>query len=181
MHKVLNFLVYLFAFLQELPLAKGENVKVDDYIDPFDYAALVDIKDELLIGDTALAIDHVNEDIGKFEELQKKIQYLESAMVQHASKHIVDKDDVEDADLMLKEMDVHVLSTFKEHLVDLKKHMMQPHPPFTNETMQQISALVNTAELFLNISKLRVNQVKHSFKQNRRSALFILSALVHHR
>ena len=69
----------------------------------------------------------------------------------------------------------------KSTLVDLKKHMMQPHPPFTNETMQQISALVNTAELFLNISKLRVNQVKPSFKQNRRSALFILSALVHHR
>ena len=49
---------------------------------------------------------------------------------------------------------------FKDHLVDLKEHMMQPHPPFTNETMQQIGALVNTAELFLNMSKLRVNQVR---------------------
>merc|ERR1719347_445953 len=38
--------------------------------------------------------------------------------------------------------------------------MKQPHPPFNNETMQQIGALVNTAELFLNMSKMRVNQVE---------------------
>merc|ERR1719341_1309624 len=38
--------------------------------------------------------------------------------------------------------------------------MMQPHPPFNNETMQQIGTLVNTAELFLNISNMRVNQVE---------------------
>ena len=57
-------------------------------------------------------------------------------------------------------MDAHVLGVFKDHLIDLKEHMMQPHPPFTNETMQQIGALVNTAELFLNMSKLRVNQVR---------------------
>ena len=59
------------------------DVKLDDYVDPFDYAALVNIKDELLIGDTALAIDHIDEDIDKFEELSKKIHYLESAMAQH--------------------------------------------------------------------------------------------------
>jgi len=143
-----------------MPAEGLEDVKMEDYIDPFDYAALVDIKDELLVGDTALAIDHIDEDINKFEELKKKIHYLENAMAQHASKHVVDGDDVEDADLMLKEMDTHVLSVFKDHLVDLKEHMMQPHPPFTNETMQQIGALVNTAELFLNMSKSRVNQVE---------------------
>ena len=135
-------------------------MKLDDYVDPFDYAVLVNIKDELLIGDTALAIDHIDEDIEKFEELSMRIQYLESTMAQHSRKNIVDKDDVEDADLMLKEMEINVLGVFKEQLVGLKEHMIQPHPPFNNKTMQQIGALVNTAELFLNMSKMRVNQVR---------------------
>jgi len=164
MHQVLNFFVVLIVSRKELaratPVNGAGNVKIEDYIDPFDYAALVNIKDELLIGDTALAIDHIDEDINKFEELSKKIHYLESAMAQHASNHVVDEDNVEDADLMLKEMDIHVLRVFKEHLVDLKGHMMQPHPPFNNETMQQIGTLVNTAEFFLNMSKMRVNQVE---------------------
>ena len=160
MHQVLNFFVVLIS-LKKLatPVNGSGDVNVEDYIDPFDYAALVNIKDELLIGDTALAIDHIDEDIDKFEELSKKIHYLESSMAQHTSNHIVDGDDVEAADLTLKEMDIHVLGVFKKHLVDLKEQMMQPHPPFNNETMQQIGALVNTAELFLNMSKMRVNQV----------------------
>jgi len=161
MHQVLNFFVVLIS-LKKLatPVNGSGDVNVEDYIDPFDYAALVNIKDELLIGDTALAIDHIDEDIDKFEELSKKIHYLESSMAQHTSNHIVDGDDVEAADLTLKEMDIHVLGVFKKHLVDLKEQMMQPHPPFNNETMQQIGALVNTAELFLNMSKMRVNQVE---------------------
>ena len=173
MHGILILLKLLVALQEMATSTDGADDVVKDYIDPFDYAALVDIKDELLIGDTALAIDHIDEDIDKFEELKKKIHYLESAMAQHASKHIVDGDDVEDADLMLKEMDTHVLGVFKEHLVDLKEHMMQPHPPFTNETMQQIGSLVNTAELFLNMSKLRVNQVRIFFK-----VLFDTSSLI---
>ena len=56
-----------------MPAEGLEDVKMEDYIDPFDYAALVDIKDELLVGDTALAIDHIDEDIDKFEELKTKI------------------------------------------------------------------------------------------------------------
>ena len=162
MLKVQNFFVLLIISLEDLVTSVNEagDVKLDDYVDPFDYAVLVNIKDELLIGDTALAIDHIEEDIKKFEELSKKIQYLESTMAQHSRKNIVDKDDVEDADLMLKEMEINVLGVFKEHLVGLKEHMMQPHPPFNNETMQQIGALVNTAELFLNMSKMRVNQVR---------------------
>jgi len=161
MLKVLNLFVVLISMKELVTPVNGAGyVKMEDYIDPFDYAALVNIKDQLIIGDTAQAIDHVHEDIDKFEELSKKIHHLESAMAQHASNHIVDGDDVEDADLMLKEMDIHVLGVFKEHLVDLKEHMMQPHPPFNNETMQQIGALVNTAELFLNMSKMRVNQVE---------------------
>ena len=162
MRQVQNFFVVLIISLEHLSTSVNGagDVKLDDYVDPFDYAALVNIKDELLIGDTALAIDHIDEDIDKFEELSKKIHYLESVMAQHASKHIVDKDDVEDADLMLKEMDINVLGVFKEHLVGLKEHMKQPHPPFNSETMQQIGALVNTAELFLNMSKMRVKQVR---------------------
>ena len=80
MHQVLNFFVVLIS-LKELatPVNGSGDVNVEDYIDPFDYAALVNIKDELLIGDTALAIDHIDEDIDKFEELSKKIHYLESA------------------------------------------------------------------------------------------------------
>jgi len=158
---MINFFVALIC-MKELatPVNGAGYVKMEDYIDPFDYAALVNIKDQLLIGDTALAIDHVHEDIDKFEKLSKKIHHLESAMAQHASNHVVDGDDVEDADLMLKEMDIHVLRVFKEHLVDLKEHMMQPHPPFNNETMQQIGTLVNTAELFLNMSNMRVSQVE---------------------
>ena len=160
---MINFFVALIC-MKELatPVNGAGYVKMEDYIDPFDYAALVNIKDQLLIGDTALAIDHVHEDIDKFEKLSKKIHHLESAMAQHASNHVVDEDNVEDADLMLKEMDIHVLRVFKEHLVDLKGHMMQPHPPFNNETMQQIGTLVNTAEFFLNMSKMRVNQVRNS-------------------
>ena len=132
MHEVLNLFVVLISLKEwattekewATPVNGAGDVEMEDYIDPFDYAALVNIKDELLIGDTVLAIDHIDEDIDKFEELSKKIHYLESAMAQHASNHIVDGDDVEDADLMLKEMDIHVLSVFKEHLVDLKEHMM---------------------------------------------------------
>ena len=108
-----NLFVCLLTFTNELatPVEGAEDVKMEDYIDPFDYAALVDIKDELLVGDTALAIDHIDEDINKFEELKQKIHYLENAMAQHASKHVVDGDDVDDADLMLKEMDTRVFHT----------------------------------------------------------------------
>ena len=53
MHQVLNFFVVLIVSRKELaratPVNGAGNVKIEDYIDPFDYAALVNIKDELLI------------------------------------------------------------------------------------------------------------------------------------
>ena len=58
MRQVQNFFVVLIISLEHLSTSVNGagDVKLDDYVDPFDYTSLVNIKDALLIGDTALAI-----------------------------------------------------------------------------------------------------------------------------
>merc|ERR1719430_2525881 len=134
---------------------------------------MVDVKDELLIGDTALVLDHIDVDVAEFEELKKRIHFLESTLAKHANKHIVSDQEIKDADLMLRELDAKVMKPFEDHLLALKDQMMKPHKKYDNETKAQIGALIQTAELFLETAQARVEsveQVEHEWDAAEESA-----------
>ena len=126
----------------------------EEQSDSLDYAAMVDTRDELLIGDTALVLDHIDIDVDEFEKLKKRIRYLEGAMVKHANRQVVDEGQIKDAEFMLHELDTKVMGPFKEHLVALKAQILKPHLKYDNKTIAQISTLVKTAELFLQTAQV---------------------------
>jgi len=128
--------------------------------DTFDYAALVDAEEELLIGDTALALDHIDVDVEEFEDLKKRIHFLESTIAKHSNKRVVGEEELSDANFMLRELDSKVIKPFEEHLIALKTQMLRPHPKYDNETILQISTLIHTAEAFLETAEERVQAVE---------------------
>ena len=136
-----------------LKMNNGVQEKVEQS-NSFDYAAMVDTRDELLIGDTALVLDHIDIDVDEFERLKKRIRYLEGAMVKHADRQVVEAGEIKNAEFMLHELDTKVMGPFKEHLVALKAQIMKPHLKYDNQTIAEISTLVRTAELFLQTAQV---------------------------
>ena len=57
-------------------------------------ASVIESKDELLIGDTALVLDHIDIDIGEFEDLKRRIRFLEATMLRHGQRRVVEEKEV---------------------------------------------------------------------------------------
>ena len=123
-----------------------------------DYADMISIEDELSIEDEALALAHVEMDINDFEDLKKTIAYLEEHISKHADVNVVDSKELVEADKMLKDLDVKVIKPYEQELLSLKSQIGKLNHKFDNESISQISAIVENAEMFLQTSKERLEQ-----------------------
>ena len=81
-----------------------ESEDVDENIAVF--AGLISIKDEASLDDEALVLAHIQSDIEDFEDLKKTVAFLVHHLGKHADIHVVKALELEEADKVLKELDV---------------------------------------------------------------------------
>eukprot|EP00092_Neocalanus_flemingeri_P034893 GFUD01037968.1.p1 GENE.GFUD01037968.1~~GFUD01037968.1.p1 ORF type:complete len:519 (+),score=133.51 GFUD01037968.1:60-1616(+) len=125
-----------------------------------EYADMIPIEDELEIGDEALVLAHLEKDINDFEDLKKTIAYLEEHISKHSDVHVVASNDLVDADHMLKDLDVKVIKPYEQQLVSLKSQIVKLNNKFDNESIAEIITIVENAEMFLETTMEKVQQVE---------------------
>eukprot|EP00092_Neocalanus_flemingeri_P026089 GFUD01028275.1.p1 GENE.GFUD01028275.1~~GFUD01028275.1.p1 ORF type:complete len:587 (-),score=164.45 GFUD01028275.1:57-1817(-) len=142
-------------------LGKSSQLKVNDTDDIIaEYADKISIEDEFEIGDEALVLAHLEKDINDFEDLKKTIAFLEKHISKHSDVHVVASQDLVDADHMLKDLDLKVIKPFEQQLVSLKSQIVKLNNKFDNEFISEFVAIVVNAEMFLETSLEKVEEVE---------------------
>lgn len=125
-----------------------------DEFDPFDYAAMTELKAFLSRGDTGLVLDTLGEELQGFKELEDKVHFLEATMEEHGERRVVAGKAVEEAGALLQDIDLKVLQVFEEELAGLKLEVERTPLVFSQEVVQRIADVVQEAEIFLQLSKV---------------------------
>jgi hypothetical protein len=131
-----------------------ESEDIKDNID--DYAGMISIKDEASINDEALVLAHIQSDIEDFEDLKKTIAYLKHHLGKHADIHVVKSLELEEADKVLKELDVKVIKFYEQELMSLKSQIPKLKHKFDNQSIDEITLIVENAEMFLQLSMEKI-------------------------
>merc|ERR1712096_128609 len=123
-------------------------------------ADMISVEDELSLEDEALALAHVDMDIKDFEGLKKTIAYLEDHIRKHADVNVVESKELVEADKMLKDLDAKIIKPYEQELLSLKSQIEKLNHKFDNESIVQINAMVENAEMFLQTSNERLEQME---------------------
>ena len=144
----------LLALLASAPTVATEAKDQANEFDPFDYAAMVQLKGFLSMGDTDQVLDHIDVELEGYKKLEAKVHFLENTMEEHAERNVVAGQVVEEAGALLQDIDLKVLQVFEEELAGLKLEVERTPLEFTHEVVQRIADAVQEAEIFLQLSKV---------------------------
>jgi len=108
----------------------------------------------------AMLLEYIETDIKDFEDLKKTIAFLEKHISHHADMHVVNSEELIEADHMLQELDVKIIKPYEQQLESLKSQILKLNHKFDNETIDQITTIVENVEVFLSTSKERIEQVE---------------------
>jgi len=122
-------------------------------------ADMISIKDKASL-DEAWLLAHIQSDIEDFEDLKKTVAFLEHHLNKHADIHIVKSSELEDADKVLKEVDVKVIKFYEQELLSLKSQIPKLKHKFDNQSMDEISLIVENAEMFLQLSMEKIEELE---------------------
>jgi len=149
----------------------ASNITDEDNID--DFAVMIDIEDEVSLEDEALVLAHIDSDIEDFEDLRKTIAYLEQNIRKHADTHVVKSQELVEADKVLKELDVKVVNSYEQELKALKSQISKLDQKYDNSTIQEITKIVENAEMFLQLSMDKIEEIEmidHEWEAAEKSA-----------
>jgi len=125
-----------------------------------DYAGMIDILDEVTLEDEALVLAHIDSDIDDFEDLKRTIVFLEHHVRKHADMNVVKSKELVAADKVLKELDVKVATFYEQELKSLKYQISNLDHKFDNASMEEISTIVENAEMFLQLSMDKIEELE---------------------
>jgi len=115
-----------------------------------DYLAnRLSVKDELMLEDEQLALAHIDMDIKDFEDLESTIRELHLQIQKHSDEHIIDQKELVHADKVLDVMEKSEIHPTLLHLKSLKTQVIALKHKFSNTTISEINAIVESAESFL--------------------------------
>ena len=108
----------------------------------------------------AMLIEYIEKDIKDFEDMKNNIAFLEKHIRHHADVHVADSKELLEADHVLQELDVKVIKPYELQLESLKSQIFKLNHMFDNETLDQITTIVENVEVFLETSRERIEQVE---------------------
>jgi len=132
----------------------------DSKDDDMEYAGMIDILDEVSLEDEALVLAHIDSDIDDFEDLKRTIAFLEQHVRKHADINVVKSKELIAADKVLKELDVKVATFYEHELQSLKSQVSNLDHKFDKASMEEISTIVENAEMFLQLSMDKIEELE---------------------
>jgi len=114
------------------------------------------------MGDPRRVVDQLSNEIEVFEDMKRKIKYLEEKMRDHADFHLVDKHEISDTNAKLEEVRVKMTIPFKKNLEAVKEQIVSLNHTLDNGMLDYVGNLIKHAEIFLIGAQERLDNIEKS-------------------